>query len=80
MQNEKKAVGMSQNVCVKEASVRNRKLEAEKASQNQEPREQVRRSRRENKGRMQPPKTAPLSLLSSCPPHQLTQLKKVNIS
>ena len=63
MENEEKAVGMSQNVCVKEASVRNRKLEAEKASQNQEPREQVRRSRRENKGRMQPPKTAPLSPL-----------------
>ena len=38
-ENKKKAVGMSQNVCVQEASVRNRKQEAERASQNQECRE-----------------------------------------
>jgi len=41
------------------------------------PREQVQRSRRENKGRMQPPKNSS-SLLSSCPPHQLTQLQQTS--
>jgi len=42
------------------------------------PREQVQRSRRKNKGRIQHPKRAPLSLLSSCPPHQLTQLQQTS--
>ena len=53
-------------MCAQEASVRNRKQEAERASQIKPgvPRKQVQRSRRENKARTHAaPKTAPLSPL-----------------
>ena len=58
---------------VQEASVRNRKPEAERASQNQECQEN-KCSGAEERTKDACPKQL-LSLLSSCPPHQLTQLQ-----
>ena len=78
MENEKKAVGMSQNVCVYEASVRNRKQEAERASQNQECQENKYGGAEERTKDACSPQKQLLSLLSSCPPHQLTQLRRSN--
>jgi hypothetical protein len=62
--------------CEKAASVRSRKLEAERASQNQECQEnKVQRSRRENKGHMQPQKNRSASSpqLPTPPATQLQQ-------
>jgi len=64
---------------VQEASVRNRKPEAERASQNQECQENKCSGAEERtKDACSPQIIAPLSLLSSCSPHQLTQLQQTS--
>jgi len=65
-------------MCVKEASVRNRKQEAERASQNQECEENKCSGAEERTKDACSPQKQLLSLLSSCPPHQLTQLQQTS--
>ena len=71
-ENEKKAVDMSQEVCTR-SMVRNKKPEAERASQNQEYQENKRSEAEERTKDACSPQKQLFSLLSSCPPHQLTQ-------
>ena len=72
-ENERKAVDMSQDVCLR--SRRNRKQEAERASQNQECQDnKCSGAEVRTKDACSPQK----QLLSSCPPHQLTQLQQTS--
>ena len=71
-ENEKKAVDMSQEVSTR-SMVRNKKPEAERASQNQEYQENKRSEAEERTKDACSPQKQLFSLLSSCPPHQLTQ-------
>jgi len=63
---------MSQEVCTR-SMVRNKKPEAERASQNQEYQENKRSEAEERTKEACSPQKQLFSLLSSCPPHQLTQ-------
>ena len=63
---------MSQEVCTR-SMVRNKKPEAERASQNQEYQENKRSEAEERTKDACSPQKQLFSLLSSCPPHQLTQ-------
>ena len=74
-ENEKKSVDMSQDVCIRSLS-QEQEQEAERASQIQECQENTCSGAEKRTKDACSPKKQILSLLSSCPPHQLTQLQQ----